>query len=119
MLYGFGFALAGRKSGGPAKVAVLSSSLMGMISGSSVANVITTGSITIPMMKNIGYKPHEAGAVEAVASSGGQIMPPVMGAGAFLMADYLGVSLIDILKVDSCLQFCSILLRVFHRQDST
>lgn len=92
-------ALAGKKSGGPAKVAVLGSSLMAMISGSSIANIVTTGSLTIPMMKSIGYKPEQAGAVEAVASSGGQIMPPIMGAGAFLMADALGVSFFDIAMV--------------------
>lgn len=93
------FSLAGKKPGGPAKVAVLSSGMMGMISGSNVANVVTTGSVTIPMMKKIGYAPHEAGAVEACASTGGLIMPPVMGAGAFLMAEYLGVPLVSILKV--------------------
>lgn len=91
--------LAGKRPGGPAKVAVVGSGLMGMISGSSVANIVTTGSVTIPMMKSIGYKPEEAGAVEACASSGGQIMPPVMGAGAFLMADYLGVTIFDIAVV--------------------
>lgn len=91
--------LAGKRPGGPAKVAVVGSGLMGMISGSSVANIVTTGSVTIPMMKSIGYKPEEAGAVEACASSGGQIMPPVMGAGAFLMADYLGVTIFDIATV--------------------
>ena len=78
-------AVAGRSAGGPAKVAVLSSGAMGMISGSSVANVVTTGTLTIPMMKKIGFEPHEAGAVEAVASSGGQITPPVMGTVAFLI----------------------------------
>ncbi|MCR5334996.1 MAG: TRAP transporter fused permease subunit [Synergistes sp.] len=88
--------LAGKQPGGPAKVAVVSSGLMGMISGSSVANIVTTGSVTIPLMKNLGYKPEEAGAVEACASSGGQIMPPIMGAGAFLMADYLGKTIFDI-----------------------
>lgn len=91
--------LAGKRAGGPAKVAVVGSCLMGMISGSSVANIVTTGSVTIPMMKNIGYKPEEAGAVEACASSGGQIMPPIMGAGAFLMADYLGVSFFTVASV--------------------
>ena len=91
--------LAGKRPGGPAKVAVVGSCLMGMISGSSVANIVTTGSVTIPMMKNIGYKPEEAGAVEACASSGGQVMPPIMGAGAFLMADYLGVSFFTVASV--------------------
>ncbi|MDR1710081.1 MAG: TRAP transporter fused permease subunit, partial [Candidatus Accumulibacter sp.] len=84
-------ALAGWSAGGPAKVAVVSSGLMGTVSGSSVANVCTTGMFTIPLMKSVGYRPHFAGAVEAVASTGGQIMPPVMGAGAFIMAQFLGV----------------------------
>ena len=84
-------ALAGWSTGGPAKVAVVSSGLMGTVSGSSVANVCTTGMFTIPLMKSVGYQPYFAGAVEAVASTGGQIMPPVMGAGAFTMAQRLGV----------------------------
>lgn len=84
--------LAGSSSGGPAKVAVISSALCGMVSGSSVGNTVTTGSVTIPMMKQTGYKPEFAGAVEAAASTGGQIMPPIMGAAAFLMAEYMGVS---------------------------
>ena len=84
-------AITGRYSGGPAKVAVISSALCGMVSGSSVGNTVTTGSMTIPMMKKTGYRPEFAGAVEAAASTGGQIMPPIMGAAAFLMADYLGV----------------------------
>ena len=83
--------LAGSASGGPAKVAVISSALCGMVSGSSVGNTVTTGSVTIPMMKKTGYRPEFAGAVEAAASTGGQIMPPVMGAAAFLMIDYVGV----------------------------
>ena len=84
-------AITGRYSGGPAKVAVISSALCGMVSGSSVGNTVTTGSMTIPMMKKTGYRPEFAGAVEAAASTGGQIMPPIMGAAAFLMSDYLGV----------------------------
>lgn len=92
-------AVAGRSAGGPAKVAVLSSGAMGMISGSSVANVVTTGTLTIPMMKKIGFEPHEAGAVEAVASSGGQITPPVMGTVAFLIADNIGCAYFDVVKV--------------------
>lgn len=84
-------ALTGRFAGGPAKVAVISSALCGMVSGSSVGNTVTTGSMTIPMMKKTGYRSEFAGAVEAAASTGGQIMPPIMGAAAFLMADYLGV----------------------------
>ncbi len=84
-------ALAGRSPGGPAKVAVFASGLMGTINGSAVANVATTGAFTIPLMKGVGYRPHFAGAVEAVASTGGQIMPPVMGAAAFIMAEILNV----------------------------
>ena len=83
--------LAGKTAGGPAKVAVISSALCGMVSGSSVGNTVTTGSVTIPMMKETGYKPEFAGAVEAASSTGGQIMPPIMGAAAFLMAEYMGV----------------------------
>ncbi len=89
-------ALAGWSTGGPAKVAIVSSGLMGTVSGSSVANVCTTGMFTIPLMKSVGYEPHFAGAVEAVASTGGQIMPPVMGAGAFIMAQFLGVPYIEV-----------------------
>jgi len=91
-------AIAGKKPGGPAKVAILSSSAMGSISGSSLANVVTTGTLTIPLMKKTGYKPHEAGAIETVASAGGQIMPPIMGMGAFLMAEILGMQYFDIVK---------------------
>lgn len=91
-------AIAGWASGGPAKVAVLSSGLMGTVSGSSVANVVGTGSLTIPMMKKLGYHKDFAGAVEAAASTGGQLMPPVMGAAAFLMAEFVGVPYIDIVK---------------------
>ena len=83
--------IAGWSSGGPAKVAVISSALCGMVSGSSVGNTVTTGSFTIPMMKKTGYKPEFAGAVEAAASTGGQIMPPIMGAAAFLMAEYMKI----------------------------
>jgi len=86
----------GRFRGGPAKAAVVSSALMGMISGSSAANVVTTGSFTIPLMKKVGYKPDFAGSVEAVASTGGQIMPPIMGAGAFLMAEALGIPYMEV-----------------------
>ena len=84
-------AVAGWAAGGPAKVAVLSSALMGTVSGSSVANVVGTGSFTIPMMKKLGYKPEFAGAVEATASTGGQLMPPIMGAAAFLMAEFTNI----------------------------
>lgn len=85
-------ALVGRFAGGPAKVAVVSSSLCGMVSGSSVGNTVTTGSVTIPMMKRSGYRPEFAAAVEAAASTGGQIMPPIMGAAAFLMAEYMNIT---------------------------
>ncbi|MBL8965682.1 MAG: TRAP transporter permease [Spirochaetaceae bacterium] len=84
-------AVAGWAAGGPAKVAVLSSALMGTVSGSSVANVVGTGSFTIPMMKKLGYRPEFAGAVEATASTGGQLMPPIMGAAAFLMAEFTNI----------------------------
>lgn len=84
--------VAGSSSGGPAKVAVISSALCGMVSGSSVGNTVTTGSVTIPMMKKTGYDADFSGAVEAAASTGGQIMPPIMGAAAFLMAEYMGIS---------------------------
>ena len=89
--------LCGRYAGGPAKVAVVSSALCGMVSGSSVGNTVTTGSVTIPMMKKTGYGAEFAGAVEASASTGGQIMPPIMGAAAFLMAEYVGVSYSNII----------------------
>ena len=91
LLIDIGMKFSNKSSGGPAKAAVISSGLMGMISGSAVANVATTGVMTIPMMKKVGYEPEEAGAVEAVASTGGQIMPPIMGVGAFIMAEMLGV----------------------------
>ena len=88
--------IAGWSSGGPAKVAVISSALCGMVSGSSVGNTVTTGSVTIPMMKKTGYKPEFAGAVEAAASTGGQIMPPIMGAAAFLMAEYMNLPYMEV-----------------------
>ena len=88
--------LAGKSTGGVAKVAVVSSALMGMISGSTVANVATTGAVTIPMMKRRGYPPHIAGAIEAVASTGGQFTPPIMGAAAFIIAEFIGVSYIKV-----------------------
>ena len=90
-------AFTGARPGGPAQIAVVSSCLLGSISGSAVANVYGTGSFTIPLMKRLGYPPYFAGAVEAVASSGGQLMPPVMGAGAFLMASFLGVQYREII----------------------
>lgn len=91
-------AIAGKRVGGPAKVAIFSSALNGTISGSSVANTVTTGSYTIPMMKRLGYKPNFAGAVEAASSTGGQIMPPIMGAAAFLMIEFAGVPYWEIAK---------------------
>ena len=89
-------AFFGSVRGRPAKIAIFSSGLFGTISGSAVANVVGTGTFTIPMMKRIGYRPHFAGAVEAVASTGGMIMPPVMGAAAFIMAEIVGVSYVSV-----------------------
>ncbi|NLJ33862.1 MAG: TRAP transporter permease [Firmicutes bacterium] len=94
----FAKSLAGGKRGGPAKVAILSSSLFGAISGSAVANVVVTGTFTIPLMKKTGYSSHFAGAVEAVASTGGQITPPILGASAFLISEVLGISYTEIVK---------------------
>ncbi|MCU9615144.1 TRAP transporter permease [Caldibacillus lycopersici] len=91
-------AIAGRRTGGPAKVAIFSSALQGTISGSSVANTVTTGSYTIPLMKRLGYNKNFAGAVEAASSTGGQIMPPIMGAAAFLMIEFAGVPYWEIAK---------------------
>lgn len=93
----FAMVIAGRYSGGPAKVAIFSSAFMGTISGSSIANTVTTGALTIPAMKKVGYPPHFSGAVEATASTGGQITPPIMGAAAFIMVEYLEIPLKDIL----------------------
>ncbi|MBR9891984.1 TRAP transporter permease [bacterium] len=90
------FAAAGHKRGGPAKVAIFASGLMGMINGTSAGNVVATGSLTIPMMKKVGYKPQTSAAVEAAASTGGQIMPPIMGAGAFIMAEITGIAYMEI-----------------------
>jgi TRAP transporter 4TM/12TM fusion protein len=90
------FALLGKFRGGPAKAAVVSSGLTGMISGSSVANVVTTGTFTIPLMKRVGYTPVQAGAIECAAGVNGQLMPPVMGAAAFLMAEYVGISYAEV-----------------------
>ena len=108
-------ALAGWARGGPAKVAVISSAFMGTVSGSSVANVAGTGSFTIPMMKKLGYRKEFAGAVEAASSTGGQLMPPVMGAAAFLMAEFVGVPYIDIVAaavIPAILYFAGVLLGV-------
>jgi TRAP transporter 4TM/12TM fusion protein len=93
------YAMTGRFSGGPAKTAVVASGFMGSISGSAVGNVVATGSFTIPMMKKVGYRPHVAAAIEAAASTGGQLMPPIMGAGAFLMAEFTNTSYLTIVKV--------------------
>ncbi len=93
------YALTGRFSGGPAKASVVASGFMGSVSGSAVGNVVATGSFTIPMMKKVGYRPHMAGAIEATASTGGQLMPPIMGAGAFLMAEFTNTSYLTIIKV--------------------
>ncbi len=92
----FAIALTGHSVGGPAKVACVTSGLFGSVSGSAVANVMTTGAFTIPLMKRLGYRPAFAGAVEAVASTGGQIMPPIMGAAAFVMAEFMGVSYLTV-----------------------
>lgn len=107
--------IAGWASGGPAKVAVLSSGLMGTVSGSSVANVAGTGCFTIPMMKKLGYEKEFAGAVEAAASTGGQLMPPIMGAAAFLMAEFVGVPYLDVVKaaaIPALLYFAGVWLGV-------
>ncbi len=110
--------IAGSASGGPAKVAVISSALCGMVSGSSVGNTVTTGSVTIPMMKSTGYPGEFAGAVEAAASTGGQIMPPIMGAAAFLMAEMVGVPYSNIVVraiLPAVLYFTGIFLMVHLR----
>lgn len=109
------FAAAGRYRGGPAKASVIASAAMGSISGSAIANTVTTGSLTIPMIKKLGYKPEEAAGIEAAASTGGQIMPPIMGAGAFVMAEFTKTSYGDIVwmaLVPALLYFLSVLLYV-------
>lgn len=111
----FAFATAGRARGGPAKVAVFASGLMGMINGTSAGNVVATGSLTIPLMKKVGYPPKNAGAIEAAASTGGQIMPPIMGAGAFIMAEITEIPYIDITIaaiIPAVLYFASILFMI-------
>jgi len=110
-------AIAGKKIGGPAKVAVISSALQGTVSGSSVANTVSTGSFTIPAMKKLGYRPEFAGAVEAAASTGGQLMPPIMGAAAFLMAESTGFTYAQVVKsaiIPAILYFSGILISVHH-----
>ncbi|TQF80664.1 TRAP transporter permease [Elioraea sp. Yellowstone] len=107
--------VAGRYPGGPAKVAVVSSALFGSISGSSIANTVTTGSLTIPAMKKIGYRPHFAGAVEAAASAGGQITPPIMGAAAFVMIEFLEIPLTTLLAaaaVPALMHFLGVFVQV-------
>ncbi|MFZ1985004.1 MAG: TRAP transporter permease [Desulfatitalea sp.] len=108
-------AIAGWASGGPAKMAVVTSALEGMVSGSSVANTVESGSLTIPMMKRLGYRPEFAAAVEASSSTGGQIMPPIMGAAAFIMAEFLNIPYFDIAKaaaVPACLYFFGVFIEV-------
>ncbi|MCP4624372.1 MAG: TRAP transporter permease [bacterium] len=112
------YSLAGTSPGGPAKIAVISSAFFGMISGSVVANVVSTGSFTIPLMKKIGFKPHFAGAVEATASTGGQIMPPIMGAAVFVMAEIVGISYVTILlaaAIPASLYFLSLIFVIHFR----
>jgi TRAP transporter 4TM/12TM fusion protein len=92
------FSLLGRFRGGPAKAAVLASGLTGMVSGSSIANVVTTGTFTIPMMKSVGYPAHKAGAVEVACSTNGQLMPPVMGAAAFIIAEYCNIEYLQVVR---------------------
>ena len=92
------FSLMGHMRGGPAKAAVVSSAMTGLISGSSIANVVTTGTFTIPLMKRVGFPAEKAGAVEVASSVNGQIMPPVMGAAAFLMVEYVGISYFEVIK---------------------
>lgn len=111
----FAFAVAGRARGGPAKVAIFASGLMGMINGTSAGNVVATGSLTIPLMKKVGYPRKTAGAVEAAASTGGQIMPPIMGAGAFIMAEITGIPYAEIAVaavIPAILYFVSIFFMV-------
>ena len=111
----FAFAAAGSARGGPAKVAVFASGLMGMINGTSAGNVVSTGSLTIPLMKKVGYRPQTAASVEAAASSGGQIMPPIMGAGAFIMAEITAIPYKDIViaaLIPAVLYFVSVYLMV-------
>ncbi|GAB4375332.1 MAG: TRAP transporter permease [Spirochaetales bacterium] len=108
-------AIAGFSAGGPAKVAVISSAMMGTISGSSVSNTVGTGSFTIPLMKKLGYRPEFAGAVEATASTGGQLMPPIMGAAAFLMAETLGIPYLEVAKaaiIPAVLYFSGVFIMV-------
>ncbi|AKL94780.1 TRAP transporter, 4TM/12TM fusion protein [Clostridium aceticum] len=114
------FAMAGHRKGGPAKAAVIASGFMGSISGSSIANTVTTGAFTIPLMKKVGYKPNFAGAVEAAASTGGQILPPVMGAAAFIMSEFTNIPYITIVVsavIPALLYYLGVIIMV-HLQAS-
>ncbi|MEM8791410.1 MAG: TRAP transporter permease [Pseudomonadota bacterium] len=118
----FAFAAAGRARGGPAKVSVFASGLMGMINGTSAGNVVSTGSLTIPLMKKVGYRPQSAGAIEAAASTGGQIMPPIMGAGAFIMAEITGIPYTELViaaLIPAILYFSSIFFMVDFEASKT
>ncbi len=114
----FAAMLSGRSVGGPAKVGVISAGMFGMISGSPTADVLTTGSVNIPIMKRIGYNPVYAGAVESAASAGGSIAPPIMGSAAFLMAEYAGIPYSDIMIaaiIPAVLYYMGIFLQVHFR----
>ena len=109
----FAFSLAGGMRGGPAKVSVISSGLMGMMNGTSAGNAVATGSLTIPLMRRVGYKGQFAAATEATASAGGQIMIPIMGAGAFIMAEVTGIKYSEIIiaaTIPALLYFCRCIL---------
>jgi len=109
----FSLAIAGRKRGGAGKIAILGSAFFGSVSGSAVSNVASTGAITIPMMKDGGYQKETAGAIEAAASTGGQLMPPIMGAAAFLLAENLQANYIDVMKaalIPSILYYISLFM---------
>jgi len=112
--------IAGKQKGGPAKISIIASGFFGSISGSAVANVVTTGSFTIPMMKKIGFKPHFAAGVEAVASTGGVFMPPIMGSTAFIMAELMNVSYIDVIKaafIPAVLYYISLFFMINFRSE--
>jgi TRAP transporter 4TM/12TM fusion protein len=116
--YDFASAISGRQVGGPAKIAVISSGMYGMISGSPTSDVVTTGAITIPMMKRLGYRPAVAAAIEVAASTGGSLMPPVMGSAAFIMAEYTGIEYVDIAKaalLPALLYYISVFAQVHFR----
>jgi TRAP transporter 4TM/12TM fusion protein len=99
--------LLGRFKGGPAKAAIVGSGLTGMVSGSSIANIVTTGTFTIPLMKKVGYKPTKAAAIEVAASTDGQLAPPIMGAAAFIIAEYLGITYLEVVKAAAIPAFVS------------